>query len=110
MGVTVKDLKYVMGEVGIDIAEIEERLLTCNTTTVGKWLSVMLAWTGMSRTELGKELGYTKQTVINWANDVQVPNLANFVAMWLILTPHRDYSFWQIKDIYYSFANTKKAE
>jgi DNA-binding XRE family transcriptional regulator len=108
MGVTVKDLKYVMGEVGIDIAEIEERLLTCNTTTTGKWLSVMLAWHGMSRAELGRQIGCTKQTVCNWAIDRQVPSLGDFVAMWMILSPNGDYSFWQIKNIYNSFANIKK--
>lgn len=106
MGITVNKLTRAMGEVGIDIAEIEDRLLRCNTTTVGKWLSVMLAWHGMSRAELGRQIGCTKQTVCNWAIDRQVPSLGNFVAMWMILAPNRDYAFEEIREIYYNFANT----
>ena len=106
MGRTVKKLEYIMGEVGIDISDVEDRLLGCNTTTVGNWLSVMLAWHGMSRDELGRQIGCTKQTVCNWAIDRQVPSLGNFIAMWMLLAVDKNHTFEEIREIYYRFANT----
>ena len=105
MGRTVKKLEYVMSEVGIDISDVEDRLLGCDTTTVGKWMSVMLAWRGMSNAELGREIGCTKMTIANWANDVVAPSLGNFIAMWMVLAD-RKYTFEELREIYYRFANT----